>query len=104
MGGNIMKRNIINVDEVGHYVLLEGFNNLNEKSFFFISSVSRHKIIFTNKVPHCNDSYAIYAKKVNENYALVKNETLYRAIHEWKLEGTPFLWVSASSSYIPIHD
>lgn len=95
-----MKKNYIKLDKTGKFVLLYGFENLKEQAFCYYSPISKNVIVLTN-TPEYNDCcYAIYAKRVNEEYALVSNERLYNAVEEGNLEDIESFWVKETSSYI----
>ena len=97
-----MKKNYIKLDPIGQFVLLYGFESLNDKAFVYYSVVSSNVIIFTNN-PNYNDCcYAIYAKRVNDDYALVKDDRLYTAIINSDLEYTEYIWIESTDSYLPI--
>ncbi|MDY5497548.1 MAG: hypothetical protein SPF99_06150 [Anaerobutyricum sp.] len=82
-----MKRNYIELDTLGQYVLLYGFEELNDRTFVYYSVVPSN-VIFTNNPQYSDHCYAIYAKRVNEDYALVEDDRLYTAIINSDLEYT----------------
>ena len=97
-----MKRNYIELDTIGQYVLFYGFEELNDRVFVYYSVVSSNVIIFTNDPQYSDHCYAIYAKRVNEDYALVEDNRLYTAIINNNLEYTEYIWIESTDSYLPI--
>ena len=97
-----MKRNYIELDTIGQFVLLYGFEELNDKAFVYYSVVSSNVIIFTNDPQYSDHCYAIYAKRVNEDYALVEDNRLYTAIINNNLEYTEYIWIDSTDSYLPV--
>ena len=99
LGGNKMK-NYIKLDRHGEFVILYGFEKLKEQAYCYYSPVSFNMIALANEPQYNDCCYAIYAKRVNEDYSLIYNEQLYKAVLEGKLENKEFIWVKHTSCYI----
>ena len=99
-----MKKNYIKLDPIGQFVLLYGFEKLNEKAYIYYSAVSSDMVVFTN-TPQYNDCcYALYTKRVNVDYALVKDDKLYTTILDMDMEYMEYFWIESTDSYLPIPD